>query len=647
MSAIFGCMYFDGRPLVTETGAAMGRAMERWGPDGVTHAYHGSAMLGFANLAITPESLHESMPLRDEQEGVLFTAAARLDNRDELCDLFGIPMAERPALADTELVRRAWRKWGEDAPARLFGDWSFAAWDNRNRRLFLARDHLGNTALYYVHRSPFFAFSSDPEGLFALPEIERRINEKQIASYLAFVPLGGEDDTCWMDVQRLPSAFTLRITPQDIRRRRFWSIEHVPAQKLGSDDDYLAGFLEHFRTAVTCRLRSRFSVATTLSAGLDSGSVTALAAEALGNEGRRITAFTSVPVFPAAHLVPGALADEWPLASAVAARYGNIEHCAVDAASVTPLDGIERSVRLLRQPMHAAANKFWIMSVHDQARERGIGVMLTGQLGNGGVSWSGGQDRIFHLFASGRWDEGIRAMVQWKRWNGRSWFRTVAGRLVKPLVAPHWSRCTGMLQRVPPWSGYAAINPDFASRVALFEAVKSANHGPTFSGPVEPFEERRLSIVRNGTVVGPLWHSIGAAFRMDVRDPTADVRLLEYCLGVPAEQDTYGGGERMLIRRAMEGLLPPEVQWNRMRGRQAADVVLRLLNHRDEMNRVLQRLGANSDVSSYLDLEVMSRAWDDLQAEATPSTSGRASTMLLRGVMCGCFIEDAACLERR
>jgi len=638
VSAIFGCIFLDGRPLAPETGADMGRAMERWGPDGIFSVCDGSAVMGFANLAITPESLHERMPRHDQEKGVLFTAAARLDNRDELCGILGIPQAERFALADTELALRAYLKWGEDASSRLFGDWSFAAWDSRKRRLFLARDRLGNTALYYFHRPPFFAFSSDPEGLFTLPEIKREIHEKWIASYLSFVPLGNEDDTCWTDVRRLQSGYTLTVTSAAKQTQRYWDIEKIGSREGLRDDEYVAGFLGRYRSAVTSRLRSRYPVGTTLSAGLDSGSVTALAAEALGREGRPLTAFTSVPLFPANHLVPGVLADEWPLAGAVSARYGNIEHFAVDAASVTPLSGIERSVRMMRQPMHAACNKFWIMSVHDRARELGIGVMLTGQLGNGGVSWSGGRDRIFHLFASGKWDEGMKALAQWKRRNGRSWFRTVAGRLVMPLVAPYLSRCKGMLQSLPPWSEYAAINPAFAASIGLREAT---DRGPAYSGPIEPFAERRLTLIRNGTGAGPLWHSIGAAFGMDVRDPTADVRLLEYCLSVPPEQDTYGGGERMLIRRAMEGLLPPEVQWNRVRGRQAADVALRLLNHRDEMNAVLRRLGAHPDVPRYLDLELMSRAWCDLQEEVTPGTSLRAATLLLRGVMCGCFIEDA------
>jgi len=604
--------------------------------------------MGFANLAATPESLHEFMPLQDDRQGILFTAAARLDNRDELCDVFGISASEREKRPDGLLAFYAYRKWGEGTPVRLFGDWAFAAWDSRKRTLFLARDQLGNVGLYYYYLPPFFAFSSDPEGLFALSDIERKIDEKHIASYLAIFSMGNEDGTCWMNIRRLISGCSLSVTPDGLREKQYWELKEVPAVVYGTDDEYVAGFLDHYRAAVKARLRSRHPVGTTLSAGLDSGSVTVLAAQDLKEQGQTLTAFTSTPLFPADHLVPGALADEWPLARAVSLRYNNIVHIPVSAVAVTPLAGVERAVKIAHSPQHAAANEFWIMAVHDAARGRSIGVMLTGQLGNGGVSWSGGQDRIFWLFATGKWDEGMKALTKWKRRNGRSWIRTIAERLIKPLLRPYWKRGQGLLKAtVPPWGDYAAIHPAFAARIGLLNAMKAAGHDATFNRVIDPFEERRLTILRNGTMVGPIWHVMGAAFGLEVRDPTADIRLLEYCLSVPGEQDTLGGGERMLIRRAMEGLLPTEVQWNKIRGRQAADVALRLLRHPEEMEAVLSRLAVHREAPQYLDLDLMRRVWQDLQTEVNVRTSQQAATILLRGVMCGYFIEDAGRLSSR
>lgn len=620
----------------------MSRAMERWGPDGVFTASGQAGVVGFARLAITPESVHESMPSRPCGTGALFTAAARLDNRDELCDAFGITAGERGTVPDGELAKRAWLAWGEDAPDRLFGDWSYAAWDPLTRTLFLARDHLGNTGLFYCFRPPLFAFSSDPEALFSLDGVERRVSERHIASYLAIFPLGKPEDTCWEGVFRLLPASCLKAGPRGLEARRYWDMGDVPTEEGRRDDDCVAGFLERYREAVTVRLRSRRPVGASLSAGLDSSSVTALAAQALGGEGRTLKAFTSVPLHEASRLAPGTLADEWPLASTVARRYGNIDHTAVDASGVSPLQGIERAVALSRAPQHAAANEYWIMALHDAAREQGLGVMLTGQLGNGGVSWSGGQGRIFWLFAEGRWGEGLDALARWKERTGSSWVGALAGQLIRPWLRPSFKRLQSRLRGAPrPWSEYAPIRPDFAFRMGLEQAMEEARHDTTFSALPHPREQRRLTLMRNGAMAGPIWHVTGAAFGMDVRDPTADARLLRYCLGLPGCQDTFGGGERMVIRRAVEGLVPPEVQWNTVRGRQGVDVALRLLCFPGEMENVLARLEGNGQTAAYLDLPRMRGAWRALQDRITPYTAWQASTLLLRGIMCGCFIEQA------
>lgn len=620
----------------------MGRAMARWGPDGVTLTYGTGAMLGLARLDVTPESVHEPPPGRDEDSGLLVTAAARLDNREELCDGLGIPSPERETVADGTLVRLACRRWGEEAPNHLLGDWAFACWDERTRTLVLSRDQLGNTGLYYHYSPPRFAFASDPQGLFALDWVERRIHEPKIASYLAIFPFAREEESPWRDVLRLLPGSSLAVSPEKTLVRRYWEWTASAPVEGKRDEEYVEGFLERFRSSVTSRLRSRFPVGVLLSAGLDSGAVTALAAEALAAQGRSLTAFTSVPLFSASHLVPGGLADEWPLARAVARRDGVAEHLAVDAATVTPLAGIQQAVAIHHAPQHAAANEYWIMAVHNAARERGIGVMLTGQLGNGGVSWSGGRDRILCLFAAGRWDEGRRAMALWKRWHGRSWIGAMAHCLVKPILRPYRElarRCSRSSS--PPWSEVAAIHPTFAARLGLEEALKAAGPGWLSHRMIDPSLERRLTLFRNGTMVGPIWHATGAAFGMEVRDPTADLRLLEYCLSVPDEQDVFEGGQRMLIRRAMEGILPGEVQWGLVRGKQAADVAYRLRSHPEEMEAALARLERNGEVASYLDLPLMRRVWHEVQGEVTLRTSLRAATLLLRGIMCGCFIEDA------
>ena len=127
-----------------------------------------------------------------------------------------------------------------------------------------------------------------------------------------------------------------------------------------------------------------------LSGGLDSGSVTALAARALGETGKRLTAFTAIPIYDTSGTVgPKRFGDETHFASATAAFWPNVDHHLLDSAGVTPIEGIRRVLAIMPEPAHAASNYFWIVDLLAQAKAHGLGTLLTGQGGNATVRWTG------------------------------------------------------------------------------------------------------------------------------------------------------------------------------------------------------------------------------------------------------------------
>ena len=276
MSAIFGFVNLDGRPASPENLQAMASALGNWGSDDLTFSSEGCAALGHVLLAVTPESDHEALPFHDPDADIFLTAAARLDNRHELLDFFGIATPDRPSLPDGQLVFLSYKRWGEKSPKHLLGDWSFAVWNDHLRRLFVARDHLGNTGLFYYHKPPLFVFASGIEGVLAHPNVPRLLNEHRLAGYLGFSVSGGSN-TFWQDVHSLGPAHALTVTPQKTDSMCYWHLEDAPDVRFGSQQAYLDGFLEHYRRAVRVRLRSVRPIGSTLSAGLDSSSVTALA----------------------------------------------------------------------------------------------------------------------------------------------------------------------------------------------------------------------------------------------------------------------------------------------------------------------------------------------------------------------------------
>ena len=635
MSGIFGFINLDGRPAAPEHFRAMANEMAKWGPDGVGSIFSGSAAFGHALLIVTHESRFEKMPYCDANEGILFTATARLDNRDELCDIFGIANPERPITSDGQLVLKAYKKWDSDSCKHIFGDWSFAVWHIKEQRLFLARDHLGNTGLYYYFKPPLIVFASSIEAILFHPEVPRKLNELHLAKRMEF---GYSEETVsqtyWKDVCFLPASQTMTVKQAKFEKEKYWHLENASAIRFCSNEEYLEGFLEQFRRAVRVRLNSIRPIGTTLSAGLDSSSVTALAAEALREQNQPLVAYTSVPLYPSEKLFPNRLTDEWPLAHQIAERYDNIEHVPVRADNMTTLDAIRQSLNITHEPQHSASNMNWIISIFDEARRRNLGVTLTGQLGNGGVSWSGGRNYIPYLFVQNQWQKGWRALTAWRNRYGFSLFRAVKSQLLRPVLLPLWSEYHNFLHPEKQTKlFYSFIHEDFIRQLGLNDKDKINMQVER----IDPLTERMLMIILNGAMTGTFWPYFGASYSMDVRDPTADVRLLEYCMGVPDEQHTFEGGERMLIRRAMSGILPDSVRWNIIRGLQAADIRTRLINQREELEGELFRLAAATEIGQYLDIQAMRNA---LKVLLTPNLQPHATIVhaFLRDMNIGYFL---------
>ena len=633
MSGIFGILHRDGRPMTPERLAPIREAMAYWGPDGSGVVCHGEAGFGQLLLHNTPESLHERLPAQTA-DGLLFTAGARIDNRDELCDALEIPPSERTALPDGALMLRAYHSWGAGCADRLLGDWAFAVWDPRRRVLLLARDQHGNTGLYYYATPRLFAFASCLKGLLALPDVPRRPHRLRIVQVLTSWH-GDGVATCYEDLRRLPPAHTLVVTPEATATRQYWHLEDTPKLRLGSDDAYLEAFLEHYEEAVRCRLRSHRAIGTTLSGGLDSSSVTALAARALARQAHRLPSFSSVPLYDVEGLTGRAFGDETPFIEATRQWVDTLDVTYIRAEAVSPLAGIDRALALHDEPGHAASNQFWIQALLAAARDRDIGTLLTGQFGNATVSWIGRQQhRLLASFQPGQWG-ALRESA-----SVRDVWATVRSQIGSSLP-PSWRRW--YLRRRAggrnAWVRYSAVSREMAQSLDLTRLMARCGHDPTFVRPEDP-RARRYAILKPGSSIGgALWHETGAGYAMEVRDPTADTRLMAFCLSVPNRQCARNGGDRRLVRDGLVGLLPREVLWNRRRGQQAADVARRVLAHRVELEAALARLERSDLAHEYLDLPRMRGVYQRLQAKVNQTVTWDVGTILLRGLKVGRFLE--------
>ena len=167
--------------------------------------------------------------------------------------------------------------------------------------------------------------------------------------------------------------------------------------------------------------------------------------------------------------------------------------------------------------------------------------------------------------------------------------------------------------------------------------MKASGHDPYFMQPSDP-HQARFQMLSFADGVAGIWEEMGRAYGLEVRDPTMDKRLMEFCLAIPDEQYRLNGQDRSLIRRAMQGLLPDEVRLNRRRGLQAADHGYRLLAELPEVQAMLTRLEQSTLACQVLDLAKMKGVLQALQKEVNARTTATCEMILARGMLAGMFL---------
>ena len=489
----------------------------------------------------------------DANTGLVTAAAARLDDRDALCDALGVPRPERAGLADAELILRAWARWGRQCPSHLLGDYAFAVWDAGRHTLYCVRDPVGVRPLYYAETRHGLVFASTVEAVLAAPEVPRALNEAAVAEHLGSQGLRSNTRTFYEAVRKVPSGSMLTVEveeggeegkPRRMRTRitRYWHLEDTPALPPASDDAYAEEFLDLYARAVRERLRGG-PVGVHLSGGLDCSSIAVLAAREL----RRMAApppiaFSWQP--PREDVLPcSACAHEYALIDAVCEREDlQVLHCPPqpeDVLQVLRSDGTLPGV-------HVHMNE---EPVQRCAAEKGVRVMLSGWGGDEGVSHN-----------SAGYLQDLLLGRQWRKLAAEcraqdataTWF---LGTIVLPLAFPRLASGVHRWRRGKRFRRDWLMDPTFARRVKRPAAAGRGKIG---------LRNDQLERIRDGRVTGRIegWAASGARRGIEYRYPLLDRRVVEFALGLLPEQFRRGRWGRWLMRYALQGILPERVCWN-------------------------------------------------------------------------------------
>jgi len=187
------------------------------------------------------------------------------------------------------------------------------------------------------------------------------------------------------------------------------------------------------------------------------------------------------------------------------------------------------------------------------------------------------------------------------------------------------------------WHRGSAIHPNLAKRLHLLE--RKLNDTMEFART--PLEKRYRILLPGRSFTGAFNAQAGAAHGLEIRDPTADARVLAFTFSVPDSVfiDPKTGMDRWLIREAMRDRLPDVVRLNRKMGRQAGDLVPRLRACAGEVDAALDEL-ALGPAAEYVDVSYMREVWAMVKTKDTPETFRKSVTVLTRGIMAGLWVND-------
>lgn len=595
MSGIVGIYYRDGRPLEGSELNGPLDAISHRGRDASGIWAGPSEGLGHRMAWTTPQSLHEKLPISDPRGRLALAYDGRVDNRQELALAFGLAGSAAEELTDGELILKTYEKWGEECVERLVGDFVFAVWDEARQEIFLARDPLGVKPVYYHLSDRLFAFASEIKALLSLPEVPRLLDEVRVGDYLA--PLVDDKAiTFYRGVLRLPPGHCIRVGRGEARLKRYWTLEPEGELHLGSDEEYDSAFRELFTEAVRCRLRSAYPAGTALTGGLNSSSVACVARDLLRAEGGE-------PLRAVVALFDDAAQTDDSRSIQQLLAQGGFEPHYLETEGLSPLRDFERVTRHLEEPFFAP-NLFLDRSIYEACRGRGARVLLSGSGALATVP--SGFQRLSELALGGRWISLLSESRKLAEAQGLSPRRVLWRYGLSPL-APHslrpaWRALRGKTilgPRVNP-----TIRREFAGRIGLEDRAKAFKEFWTFPPRTTQEEHRRRLVSGLGTFYLEVSDKLAAMSQIELRFPFLDKRLVEFCFALPSAQKLSAGWDRIILRRALQGIIPEEIAWRRGSSN-LLGYVIRGLTTTDRALLESEMFKESGELSEYVDLKAL------------------------------------------
>lgn len=588
MSGITGIFRRDGRDVHPDEIKGMNDKIAHRGPDGSQIWCEGPVAFGHQMLHTTPESLHEELPFEDKESGLVITADARIDNRNELASKLGIE--DNEYVSDSYFILKAYEKWGEKCPEELLGDFAFAIWDKNKEWLFSARDHMGVKPFYYYLSDDLFLFASEIKSFSSINETPFKINELEIGYHLALIAGEDREMTIYKNILRLPASNSLTVSTKNNSFNQYWALDISNEILLDDDKEYETIFRDIFTETVRCRLRSALPVGSMLSGGLDSSSVVCTAQKILQLEsGKNLKTFSavfdSVPESNERYYIEKVLSSS------------NFDSYFINADKISPLREIDSFFWYRDQPL-IVPNTFMNWEIIREANRNNVRVLLDGFEGDATVSH--GQGFLAELARSHRFKKLYSELNALRKFGINPFniiFFDIGFNLLPKFLRRKIINLREKQRRIG--SKTRIIEKNFIDHLQLIEIINEISEEQL--GVIDAHEMHYL-FLKTGLLQYEmeLLDALSAPFSVELRHPFFDKRLIEFCLAIPTEQKFSYGLDRNIIRRALADILPDEIRLRKSKGNLSYNFKNALMNEQEFLDNLI--LTNTSQIKNYVDI---------------------------------------------
>jgi asparagine synthase (glutamine-hydrolysing) len=528
--------------------------------------------LGHRRLAIIDTSEAGHQPMLSADGRYVLTFGGEIYNYRELREQLTSKGYSFRTQTDTEVLLNAFAEWGKECLQRLNGMFHFAIWDNRERTLTIARDHVGIKPLYYFYnpaghgRPGLFIFASEVKALLATGLIKRALDPEALNQFLTFL-WAPDPNTLFQGIKTLPPAHVLQFRNDEIQIDEWWDVSFEEIEQGRSEQWWQEQVLETLDRTAKMEMVADVPLGSFLSGGIDSSGIVAMMKRHSG--GRRVSTYTVG--IESEDLRYDIIPDDVEWARRVNQHLDTDYHEIMLQPAIADL--LPKLVYHMDEPAIDMAIPSYLVS---RAARETLRVMLSGM---GGDEVFAGYPRQLAMKLAGAFDP-VPGML--RRPLMKTLERTLPGGLPGPLTAPlrnakKFARSAG-LDFEERYLGYGTYFTDDAKQQLYSDAMREATagfdayaaHRRYFARVKDAAPLNQLLYVDLKTFLPCLnlitTDKTSMAANLEVRVPFLNRHMIEFTARMPPNLKLHGFKRKYILKRALEKLLPHEVVWRKKAG---------------------------------------------------------------------------------